>query len=174
MVFTLFFAQLVPRTLVAKESKRDTVEANMLVKFCKYIRWQKKTYEKTKNQVKIGTYKNPNMMKAIKAAVKKNKDKIGKRKVTFATSDDYKKLEDCHILILGDVDAEEMKAILKFFDEKPVLLVSRAKDFAKSGGILEFLLVGGKVRFKFNLKSSKKSKIKINANLLKLAIEVFK
>jgi outer membrane receptor for ferrienterochelin and colicin len=63
-------------------------------------------------------------------------------------------------------------AALKAVDRKPVLTVSEIKEFARQGGIVEFVLVEDTVRFKVNLDAARNHQLKLSSQMLGVAVEV--
>jgi hypothetical protein len=51
----------------------------------------------------------------------------------------------------------------------PVLTISDVGEFARTGGIAEFFVEGGKMRFRVNLGSVKLSRLQLSSRLLSLA-----
>jgi hypothetical protein len=55
-----------------------------------------------------------------------------------------------------------------------VLTVGESDAFARSGGVITFVIVGGKVRFDINRSAAEQSSVKISSQLQKLARTVRK
>jgi hypothetical protein len=51
----------------------------------------------------------------------------------------------------------------------PILTVGDISGFSRDGGIVEFFLQTGKVRFDINLSAARHSRLKISSQLLKVA-----
>jgi YfiR/HmsC-like len=56
--------------------------------------------------------------------------------------------------------------------EAPILTVSDAKDFARSGGMIELFTDANHLRFNINVASAQKAGLRISSNLLQLAAVV--
>ena len=79
---------------------------------------------------------------------------------------------DCHILFIGDSEAQRLPNILQDIATFPVLSVSDLPDFVHAGGIIGMKVIEDRVRFDINLAAAHKAGLNINSQLLKLATEV--
>lgn len=73
------------------------------------------------------------------------------------------------ILYVASTEVPRMGAALAAVDSLPVLTVSDVPDFAKHGGMVGFMAVGGKVHFEVNRAHAEKTGLKLSAKLLALA-----
>lgn len=80
----------------------------------------------------------------------------------------------CHILFIGSAQGKDLKGILSALDEDAVLTVSDIPDFSKRGGMIQFVLVGDRLRFEINLDGAEKSHLVFPSELLKVAVAVKK
>jgi hypothetical protein len=78
----------------------------------------------------------------------------------------------CHILFIGGAEENDLSTILAAIDDASVLTVSDMPDFAKRGGMIQFLLEGDRVRFEINLESAGKSHLVMASDLLNVAVSV--
>jgi hypothetical protein len=62
--------------------------------------------------------------------------------------------------------------ILSAVSKLPVLTVSDMPEFIERGGMIQFVLVGGRVRFDVNLGSTENSGLGMSSELLKVAQRV--
>lgn len=75
----------------------------------------------------------------------------------------------CQMLFISKSEGSSLDEILKSVDKKPVLTIGDSKDFAKSGGMIQFATKANRISFEINLASAKRSRIKIASQLLSLA-----
>ena len=68
--------------------------------------------------------------------------------------------------------ASQWKEILAALRTLSVLTVSDIPQFARHGGIIQFLLDGNRVRFDINLAATDRVGVKLSSELLKLAVTV--
>ena len=76
------------------------------------------------------------------------------------------------MLFISSSEDGEWKEILAALKTSSVLTVSDMREFARRGGIVQFILDGNKVRFQVNLAAAEPSGLKLSSELLKLAVAV--
>jgi hypothetical protein len=79
---------------------------------------------------------------------------------------------DCQILFLGVSEASRLNKIIAQLDQRSVLTVSDMPQFVKSGGMIQFVLEGTKVRFEVNLTATQHAGLTLSSELLKVATVV--
>jgi hypothetical protein len=79
---------------------------------------------------------------------------------------------DCRILFISSSEVSQWKEILTALRPLSVLTVSDMPQFARRGGIIQFLLDGNRVRFDINLAATERSGLNLSSELLKLAVTV--
>lgn len=79
----------------------------------------------------------------------------------------------CDILNLDNVPKKQISKILESIKKHPILTVGDGDSFARNGGIIGLFLEDEKVKFSINFKASRLAELKINSNLLKLAVAVY-
>jgi hypothetical protein len=75
----------------------------------------------------------------------------------------------CHLLFIADAELRRSADGLGAIRTLQVLSVSDGKDFAQTGGIIEFYLEGGKMRFAINVDAVDRSGLHLSSRLLGLA-----
>lgn len=76
----------------------------------------------------------------------------------------------CEILYIGT--SGNLEADLAALRDVPVLTVSDIPDFVSRGGMIQFLLIGSRVRFEINLTSAQRAGLKMSSQLMKVAVAV--
>jgi len=75
----------------------------------------------------------------------------------------------CQILFIPTSEKSQMRQILQGLRGSSVLTVGDTDGFAKMGGVINFVLDDGRVRFEINLKAAEQSHLKLSARLLTVA-----
>ena len=75
----------------------------------------------------------------------------------------------CHLLFIADAERRRATDGLSAVKALQVLTVSDAKDFANTGGMIEFYLEGGRMRFAINVDAVDRSGLHLSSRLLGLA-----
>ena len=78
----------------------------------------------------------------------------------------------CSILYISGSESSRLSKILSVLQEAPVLTVSDIPDFVRQGGMIQFVVREGRVRFEVNLASAHRSSLTMSSELLKVALEV--
>jgi YfiR/HmsC-like len=78
----------------------------------------------------------------------------------------------CRILFISSAEDTQLRAILTALDKTSVLTVSDIPQFAKRGGMIQFILIGNRVRFEVNLDAAQRAGLSLSSELLKLATTV--
>lgn len=81
-------------------------------------------------------------------------------------------LRSAHMVFLCRSERHRINRILAVINGYPVVTVSELDDFLEAGGIINFLLVDGKVRFEINLREAHHAGLQISSKLLRLAHRV--
>ncbi len=79
-------------------------------------------------------------------------------------------LRTCHILFVGKVAKGRLKEVKARIDGAPVLTVGEMDGFIAAGGMINFVLVEGRVRFAIDGEKAKKVGLKVSAKLLRLSL----
>ncbi len=78
----------------------------------------------------------------------------------------------CSILYISSSESGRLSRILPVIHEAPVLTVSDIPDFVQQGGMIQFVLRDGRVRFEVNLAPAQSNGLSVSSELLKVAVEV--
>jgi len=78
----------------------------------------------------------------------------------------------CHILFVSTSATRQFQAILQTLQGRSVLIVGESEGFVQRGGMINFVLEGGRVQFEVNRKTAEQAGLKISAKLLSVAKQV--
>jgi hypothetical protein len=78
----------------------------------------------------------------------------------------------CHVLFVSESENGRMGEILAALKGKPVLTVSDADTFAEQGGMVGFVMSDNKIKVVVNTKSASQSGMRVDAQLLEIALKV--
>jgi len=80
----------------------------------------------------------------------------------------------CRVLFISASEDGRLKEILGSLEKSSVLTVSDIARFSERGGMIQFVLQGGRVRFEVNLASAAQANLTLSSDLLKVAVAVRK
>jgi hypothetical protein len=69
-------------------------------------------------------------------------------------------------------ERRRFREILQRLRTRTVLTVSEADEFLDAGGVVNFVLKGKSIRFEINVQAAQATGLKMEANLLKVAVSV--
>lgn len=85
----------------------------------------------------------------------------------------YKRVEEieaCHMLFISRSETAMRASIIDALKKKTILTISDMDDFAEAGGMIHFITVNNRIRFKVNLTKVREADLKLSSQFLKLAI----
>ena len=85
------------------------------------------------------------------------------------TTPSERAVNSCHLLYVAAGLARSASQAVTSVAGLPVLTVSDVDEFANLGGIAQFFVEGGKMRFRVNLASAKRARLQLSSRLLSLA-----
>jgi hypothetical protein len=80
--------------------------------------------------------------------------------------------EECNVLFIAASEEEHVSVILAALQKLPVLTVSDMPHFLNRGGMIQFLMHDGKVRFEVNRIATARVGLTLSSELLKVAVNV--
>lgn len=95
------------------------------------------------------------------------------RKVVIRRYDDPEEALDADVLFIGASERMGLPRILHPLRGRPVLTVGDHPGFARSGVMINMVVLRKRVGFEINLQAARQSGLRISSQLLKLAKEVF-
>jgi hypothetical protein len=78
----------------------------------------------------------------------------------------------CSILYISNSESGRLSKILSIIQGAPVLTVSDIPDFVQQGGMIQFVLRDGRVRFEVSLAPAQSNGLAMSSELLKVAVQV--
>jgi hypothetical protein len=78
----------------------------------------------------------------------------------------------CSILFISSSEEQRVNKILAAVEDAPMLTVSDMPGFVEHGGMIQFVVDNGRVRFKVNLAPTDQHGLALSSELLKVAVKV--
>lgn len=78
----------------------------------------------------------------------------------------------CRIVFISPSEEDRYADLFNTLHRKNILTVGESRRFAEQGGVIQFILVEGKVRFAINVTAGRHAGLKLSSKLLNLATEV--
>jgi len=87
--------------------------------------------------------------------------------VTRIAADEKPRL--CHLLYVSGITARQAAQVLAALNGAPMLTLSDIDPFARIGGMAQLYVQDGRIRFRVNLDTTKRSRLNFSSRLLSLA-----
>jgi hypothetical protein len=144
------------------------VKAGFLYNFAKFVTWPPNVFDDPNSPIIIGILGADPFGEGI-GDVLAGETAQGRpiRVREIARIDDGR--PECHVLFVSQSERRNLPRILRILAATPVLTVGDNDDFAALGGIIQFFLDQGRVRFIINVAASRRAGLKISSQLLRLA-----
>jgi hypothetical protein len=78
-------------------------------------------------------------------------------------------IRSCHLLYVGTLDPKQSAQLFETVKGAPVFTVGDGATFAASGGIAQFRVDRGRVRFAINVAAARRARLVLSSRLLSLA-----
>jgi hypothetical protein len=165
--FALLAFFLSPPNLLAQQPLAPTelqVKAAFLYKFGAFVAWPNPAPSGPFAICVLGRDVFGQILDAtVKGGTIDGKALVARRVVSISEA------SQCRILFVSSSEESRLKPILAELNKFPVLTVSDIPHFSDRGGMIEFVLENGRVRFDVNLASAEKSGLTLSSELLKVA-----
>jgi hypothetical protein len=159
-------AFLVPRAC-ARDFNEYQVKAAFLYNFAKFVDWPAQSFKGPNAPIAICIVGQNPFGTMLEDTV--NGKALEGRPFVVRTISDVQQAGGCHILFVSSSERKHVQPILESIRTPGVLTVGETEGFAAKGGIINFKLDGGRVRFEINVDAAAKEGLQIRSNLLSLA-----
>jgi len=139
------------------------VKAAFIYNFTKFIEWPEGTFDNATTPV-ILCVAPSNPLTEIFSSL--NNMTVGGRKIEVRFCNTISGIENCHILFLASLDTTFIKERLDIVRGKGILTIGEVKEFSKLGGMINFFIEKGSLRFEVNLESSQNTGLKVGSQVL--------
>jgi len=143
------------------------VKAAFLYNFAKFVTWSPSAFDRPDAPIVIGILGDdpfgPFLEKVIEDKV------IGERSLEIRHLQSLDRIPRCHILFVSTSERRRLSEILVALRGLHVLTVSEMEPFARSGGIINFVVEENRVKFEVNVAAAEAADLKISSKLLRLA-----
>jgi hypothetical protein len=165
--FLVFRAQAGEGAPVPREYQ---IKAAFLYNFTKFVEWPPRRFAAPESPIVIGILGANPFGDELEAIVKNRK--VNNRPIEIRIVATEAEAAAVHVLFAGAGQESRMAAMSGSLQTQSILTVGESPSFAASGGIIDFVVEGDKVRFAINARLGEQSGLKISAQLLNLAMAV--
>jgi hypothetical protein len=157
----------IPPELYAAGYSAQQVQSAFIFNFAQFVKWPSKAFRDSSVPLTIGVLGSNPFGGALESAVRG--ETVDGRRLNVRYSRRAEDLKDCQIVFVCQSEAGRLGAILGTFQSAAILTVSDIPRFCEQGGMINFMLEGGKVSFAINTHPAKNVGLQISPKLLRLA-----
>jgi len=154
----------------ADDNKEYLVKAAFIYNFIKYVEWPDNKAIGNQSHIDIceaGSNGLSSAGQVFKAA------STSKLSLSLVTENNWANAAaHCHVLFISASMEDKLPQILAAIKGQPVLTVSDIDNFAESGGMIGFVENDNKIKLEINTKPVETANMRINAQLLEIALKV--
>ena len=96
-------------------------------------------------------------------------ERVGERPIEIRRYRQLADIDACNILFISRSENDRVEEILKAVQTRPILTVSDGDDFAKRGGMIQFVNDKNRIRLRINLEAAQTANVTISSKLLRVA-----
>jgi hypothetical protein len=143
------------------------VKAFFLYNFTRYVEWPAQNFRSPNDPIAICILGRNPFGNALEHAIA-GKLVEGRTLVVEQISDIHPK-SSCQILFVRASERKRFRSAIDAIRGTGILTVGEAQDFTGDGGVINFKLEDGKVRFEINVEAAGQEHLRISSKLLSLA-----
>lgn len=146
----------------------NQLKAAYLYNFARYVEWPEAAHESKRSSIEIGVVGGGPVLDLLKKTVVGKT--VGDRTLRAVDVNSHNDGRTSHILFIpGDPSAAEQRQVVEDLKGTHVFVVGDGPDFAKRGGIANFIVSDSRVKFAINKGAAKRAGLKVSSKLLRLA-----
>jgi uncharacterized protein DUF4154 len=143
------------------------VKAVFLFNFAQFVDWQPVAAQDPRAPLLIGILGDDPFGAFLDETVRG--ERLGMRPFEIRRYRQLADIETCSILFISRSENERIADILSTLRNRPILTVSEADDFAKRGGMIQFVNDKNRIRLRINLEAAQAANVTISSKLLRVA-----
>lgn len=170
MVSVLIMSAAGDPAYAQEQAQEHALKAALLSKFGLYVEWPGSAFSSPASPVNLCVAGKDPFGEALDKVVAS--ELINNRKVIIRRLKTVGRDSDCHILYIGESDAQPLEQIIEAVRGANVLTVTDAKKSGSGTGIIDFVIKDNRVRFDIDDEAADQNGLVISSKLLNLALNV--
>jgi hypothetical protein len=143
------------------------VKAFFLYNFARYVEWPTQSFKAANDPIVICILGQNPFGSALEQATAGNA--IAGRPLVVREVSNIQQPVNCHILFVNSSERKLFRGMAASLKGSGVLTVGETPGFTADGGVVNFKLLDGKVRFEINVEAAGQERLHISSKLLGLA-----
>jgi hypothetical protein len=165
--FLLLQITIMPAQADVRSDRALEIQAAFLVKFTSYVKWPPGTFSRPDAPVVIGIFGRDPFGSVIDTIARSYT--TSGRYVEIRRCTDLVLLCTCNIIFVAPSAMVRLEEVVATVSGQPVLLVGDSPGFLDHSGIINFIMVGDRIRFDISRANCLKAGLEISSKLLKVA-----
>lgn len=153
-------------TYAIMEGEEYQVKAAFIYNFLKFVEWPSEAPISSSPAITLCIIGNDPFGKNINAFSEKI---VGSKRIAVRHTNSIKEIKDCHALFITESEKSNLSEIIEFIAGSYILTIGDTDGFAQKDVIINMYIEDKKVRFEVNLDAAKRTGLRIDSRLLKLA-----
>lgn len=151
----------------AQTTPEFQLKAVFMYNFTRFVEWNPGSFESYNDPFIITIIGNDPFGSYLEETVRD--EKIGRHPIVIRRVDDIRSVETCHILYINEKDPPRIRQILAGLQNRNILTVSDAPNFASLGGVIGFYTENNRIRMQINTAAARNAQLNISSKLLRVA-----
>jgi len=143
------------------------VKALFLYNFARYVEWPPQSFKAPNDPIVICILGQNPFGRALDQAVAGNS--VAGRPFLIRQFSDFQPGDTCHILFVASAERRRFRSVAARLKGSGVLSVGESPGFTAEGGVINFKLEDGRVRFEIDVEAAGREHLHISSKLLSLA-----
>jgi len=146
------------------------IKAAFLYNFTKFVEWPGEVFPSKSHPIAIGILGENPLVAELQAIVENRK--VNGRTIVVTNVLTAADIVSTQLLFVGTEEDARFADLKSVAQDNAVLTVGESPSFAAAGGAIFFVQHNGKLRFQINMAAAERARLKISAELQKLATAV--
>jgi hypothetical protein len=143
------------------------VKAAFLYNFAKFVEWPTQAFKGSNDPITVCVLGQNPFGNALELAI--SGKSVAGRPFVVREIASANQAAGCHILFVSSSERKRFRSILGDLKIGGMLTVGEAQGFTADGGVINFKLEGGRIRFEINLDAAQQEQLRVSSKLLSLA-----
>jgi hypothetical protein len=150
-----------------QEMDEYQVKAAFLYNFAKFVEWPPESFKSAKDPVLVCVFGHNPFGNGLEEVIRGKT--IEGRTFAFRQVSNAEQASACQILFVSSSDGRRFRTLAGSLKSAGILTVGESDGFALNGGVINFKLEDGRVRFQINVGAAEHARLHISSKLLGLA-----
>lgn len=159
---------LLPERIFAREGEEYAVKAAFVLNFAKLTSWPAAAFADSPETTNFCLVGDDDLLAMAFQSI--DNKQVGERMLQVRSITTASDCRGCEILFVSNgIDRATLLRFLTAVQDRPVLIIGETADFARIGGIINFITKNGRLHFEINPREAERHGLKISSRILQLA-----